>query len=185
VNVPHILAGLCVGAVLSACGPAAPAPSTPHPVATASDKPAESEPPLVYSKFTDPLYLAYSDEQNVFGRRTLARLWVAVAKTDPSGNAQAARLAEASQALEATDRAVAAQSNVCEAHVDIALERAIITKNQLEQQYLQVSEQGDEDSLSAKRLDAQVHILRDEIEALRVLAEPCPKPMFDDPDGAI
>lgn len=154
-------------------------------MATASDKPAEAEPPLVYSKFTDPLYLAYSDEQNVFGRRTLARLWVAVAKTDPPGSAQAARLAEATEALATTDRAVAAQSNVCEARVDVALERAIVTKNQLEQQYLQVGEQGGEESATAKRLDAQVHILRDEIEALRALAEPCPKSMFDEPDGAI
>jgi hypothetical protein len=139
----------------------------------------------VYSKFTDPLYLAFSDEQNVFGRRTLARLWVAVAETDPPSNAQKARLEEASAALTQSERAVSAQNDACEARVDVALERAEVTKNQLEQQYLDVAEKQGEQSLNAKRLDAQVHLLIDEIESLRKLAEPCPKPMFDQPEGSI
>lgn len=134
---------------------------------------------LVYSKFTDPLFLAYGEEQNVFGRRTLARLWVATAGLDVPGDAQRARLQEAQRALDNSDRAVAAQADPCEARVDIALDRAMGTKNQLEQQYLDVVEAEGEQSLAAQRLDAQVHVLRDEVEALRVLAEPCPKPMFD------
>ena len=140
---------------------------------------------MVYSKFTDPLYLAYSDEQNVYGKRTLARLWVAVAQSDPPGDAQKTRLQMATEALAKCDRAVAAQPDPCEAGVTVALERAIQTKNQLEQQYLEVSEQGGADSLTAKRLDTQVHFLRDEIEALRELAESCPKPMFDSPEDSL
>ncbi len=180
-----VIGSMATVVVLAGCGPAAPAPTAPAPVQAASDAPPEPGPPLVYSKFTDPLYLAYSDEQNVFGRRTLARLWVAVARTDPPSPAQEARLATATEALDKSDRAVASQPDPCEARVDVALERAMQTKNQLEQQYLEAVEQGGEEGLTARRLDTQVHLLRDEIEALRALAEPCPKEMFDRPDEPI
>lgn len=171
---------------LAACGPATPAPATVRTPAKAQEQPAaEPDPPLVYSKFTDPLYLAFSDEQNVFGRRTLARLWVTAAESDPPSDARAARLQEARQALERAERAVAAQPDACEARVDIAMERAMATKNHIEQQYLRLMEQGAEDSPEARSLDAQVHLLRDEIEALRSLAEPCPKEMFDRSESSI
>lgn len=169
----------------AACGTATPPPAPAAPPPTAPDAPAESEPPMVYSKFTDPLFLAYSDEQNVYGRRTLARLWVAVARTDPPGDAQQTRLNTATEALVQSERAAAAQPDACEAGVTVALERAVQTKNQLEQQYLEVTEQAGAESSAAQRLDAQVHFLRDEIEALRELADPCPKPMFDRPDDTL
>ncbi|MFW5740280.1 MAG: hypothetical protein ACOC1F_07935 [Myxococcota bacterium] len=182
-TLPFIAASCALGWL--GCAPAsAPPPTaeTPPPAAAHAD---DQEPPLLYSKFTDPLYLAFSDEQNVYGRRTLARLWVAVASTDPPSDAQESRLATASEALERTERAAAAQPDPCEAGVTTALERAIQTKNRLEQQYLDVTEQAGESSPTAKRLDAQVHLLRDEIEALRALSEPCPTPMFDQPNDSL
>lgn len=156
---------------LFCCSPTVPAavPSSSEPDTALS----EQEIPLVYSKYTDPLFLAHGEEQNVFGRRTLARLWVAVASTDPAGEAQAARMREAQKALEETEHAVSLQTNACDARVDIALERAISTKNRLEQQYLETVERQGEHGSDAIGLDAQIHVLRDEVEVLTELAEPC------------
>jgi hypothetical protein len=168
-------------ALASACGPSATTPAQSPPSAAPTPTHEEAPAPLVYSKFTDPLFLALGEERNAFGRRTLARLWVVVANTDPPSDAQKARLEEATRAVADADRAVAAQTNVCEARVDVALERAIETKKTLEQRYLDTVEQGGEASSEARSLDAQVHFLRDEVEALQALAEPCPKAMFDGP----
>lgn len=163
------------------CGASAPPPvQAPATAPTAPEE--EVDGTMVYSKFTDPLYLAWGEEQNVFGRRTLARLWVTTAGLDAPGDAQKARLQEAQRALDQAERAVSAQADPCQAGVSLALDRATGTKNQLEQQYLDVVEAEGESSASALRLDAQVHVLRDEVEALRILAEPCPKPMFDRAD---
>jgi len=180
-SLPSCLAMASCLALASACGPSAtpPVQSAPSTAPPPADETAPA--PLVYSKFTDPLFLALGEERNAFGRRTLARLWVVVANTDPPSEAQKARLEEATRAVADADRAVAAQTNVCEAGVDVALERAVETKKNLEQRYLATVEQGGETSTEARSLDAQVHFLRDEVEALQALAEPCPKAMFDGP----
>lgn len=136
---------------------------------------------VVYSKFTDPYYLAHNDERNVYGRRTLARLWTVVATHDAPGAGRDARLSEANTALAAAEQSVAAQNDPCAAHVTEAVERAEATKAQIERTYLQITQDGGEQSQEAQSLDAQVHLLRDEIEELRTLSEPCPKQMFDAP----
>jgi hypothetical protein len=180
-SLPSCLAVACCLALASACGPSA-TPAVQSAPSTAAPPTDDAAPaPLVYSKFTDPLFLALGEERNAFGRRTLARLWVVVANTDPPSDAQKARLEEATRAVADADRAVDAQTNACEARVDIALERAVETKKKLEQRYLDTVEQGGETSAEARSLDAQVHFLRDEVEALQALADPCPKAMFDGP----
>ncbi|OQB16481.1 MAG: hypothetical protein BWY17_01632 [Deltaproteobacteria bacterium ADurb.Bin207] len=162
-----------------ACGPSA---STTSPATPSTPTATEEQPPtVVYSKFTDPLFLALGEEKNVFGRRTLARLWVVASNFDPPGPAQQARLQEAQRAVDEAEHAVGAQTDVCEAGVSVAVVRAIETKKQVEQRYLSTVEQGGEACPQARSLDAQVHFLRDEIEALQELAQPCPPQMFDDP----
>jgi hypothetical protein len=160
---------------------ATPPPELAAPPATMPPPSAEPSNEVAYSKFTDSYYLTHANERNVYGRRTLARLWVLVATGDTPGAAREARLSEANAALAAAERAVAAQNDPCAAHVAEALERAEATKAQLERQYLQLSQDSGEPSPEAQSLDAQVHLLRDEIEELRTLSEPCPKPLFDAP----
>jgi len=83
--------------------------------------------------------------------------------------------------VEEAGNAAEAIADVCGSGVDVALDRASHTKNKIEHQYLLVVEKQGEASREAQSLDAQVHFLRDEIEALQLLAEPCPKRMFDGP----
>ncbi|MCU0691334.1 MAG: hypothetical protein MUF54_08030 [Polyangiaceae bacterium] len=159
----------------SACAPP-PAPSTPAaaPPPDATPQPAE---PVAYSRYTDPMFLAVGEERNVYGRRTLARLWVLDAEMDPTSEAQQQRLGLARETLAKADEAIAVQTDPCIAHVKAALKRAQATKQQLERSYLAIPEQQAQ-SNEARRLDAQIHMMRDELEQLESLAAQCPNQMY-------
>lgn len=175
------LAPACLCASLAACGAPPPAQS-PQPAApTASAAPAAA-PDAAYSPYTDPSYLSQQNEKNVYTRRTLALLWVASAKADPPGAIRDAREKLAAQALSDAEAAVATQGDPCKAGVTAALERATADKGRLERQYLVVSEAQGETSDMAETIDAQVHILRDAMDELGVLAQPCPPSMFPESD---
>ena len=164
-------------ALAGGCGSSPPVPQAPS--AAPASQTEEAALVLVYSKHTDPLYLVLDGERNVFGRRTLARLWVVAAQNDPPSDAQVERLAEASRAKAQAEEAAGAESDACNAGVRVAMDRASRTKMQLERRYLSALEQYGESSFEARSLDAQVHFLRDETEELRVLSEPCPPVLFE------
>jgi hypothetical protein len=164
-----------------ACGAAQPAPVTPAAAApSASAAPVTA--PDAYSPYADPSFLTLQNEKNVYVRHTLALLWVASVKGDPPGAARDARQKQATQALSDAEAAVAAQGDPCKGGVLAALQRATADKGQLERRYLAVSETEGENSEAAKAIDEQVHVLRDAMDELGVLAKPCPAQMFPDSD---
>lgn len=146
-----------------------------------------------YSKFADPMYLAYDDESNVYVKAMIARLWVEQARWGGEGEEATARARVANQVLEEALEHVQKQMDPCAAGVVYALGRAEATKNQLEQRYLELGEAGEQGQKGPgeqadgqalgvgqmQLIDGQVHVLRDEIERLREVATGCSLPMFD------
>ena len=186
VHVKHTIFALGTAAVFGMIGVActastqsAPnAPTATAPSATAPDQEATAT--SGYSKFGDPYFLFYDTEDNVFARRIRARAWVLAANHDPEGEARQERLAQANQAVEEAERAVASESDMCAARVDKAVRWAEGAKMGYERQYLRVVAEEGENSAEARLVDALVHLLRDEVVALQKLAETCPKRMYDD-----
>ena len=119
------------------------------------------------------MFLAYEDTSNVYERRTVARLWVLVVAKSPDEPGHEERRQLAQDALERATDAVDAQTDPCVAGVVQALQRAKSTKNTLEQRYLDVTASAGEQSRDARLIDDQVHLLRDEIQLLDRIAEPC------------
>ncbi len=169
-------------ATVASCS-AAPAPAAVAPAASASTAPAPSD-PGAYSPYADPLFLTLQSERNPYIRRLLALLWVGEARGDPPGAARDARQKQAVQALSEAEAAVASQRDPCQAGVQAALDRANADKGRLERRYLTVSEAMGESSTEARTLDTQIHVLRDVIDELGVLARPCPAVLFPDSDDA-
>ncbi len=173
-------AGFFVLTSLAACGgapvrPVTPAPATSTPVATA--------PALQYVPVTDPMFLQYEHETNVYYRRILAKMWVGSAGLDDPGDVQRARLGEATRALAEAERAALAPNDPCAAGIAAALSRADATKRRLERQYLQLSESGSLDNAESKLVDLQIHVLRDEVEALQPMSGACPPGLYPDADA--
>ena len=149
--------------------------SSPTPASEKPDSEQADErcPPVPYVRAADPLFLAMENTSNVYERLTLAKLWSLIAEEEPDTPVRTSRARSAKHALAEANDAVNAQQDPCTAGVMQALNRAKVTKNNLEQRYLQVSGKAGEDTPEAKLLDAQVHLLRDEITSLHQLSAPC------------
>ena len=169
-----VMACACAGQIASS-EPAVPPASSTAPAAT-----AQAPAPEPYSRFADPLFLAFDDEANVYVRVVLARLWVQQASWEAPGQARQARVQQATSMLKQAEEQAAAQTDPCAAGVVVAKKRIELTKNEQEQQYLRVvTAQGDQ-APESRLIDQRVHLLRDELAVLDSMAARCPGAMFDD-----
>jgi hypothetical protein len=170
-----VLAGL--GAlVLPACGPApAPAAPTAAPAAPplASGQPAA---PPSYHRDRDPMSASYDGEKNPFTRLIVARMWLAVARVDAGEGGQREQTALAS--VKRAEEQTAAIAEPCERRARAALDWAEATKQALERRYLSSVDLLGEQNVGTREVDAQVTVLRDEIDVLERRMQSCPKQYF-------
>lgn len=122
------------------------------------------------------MFLTFDAEKNPYSRRTIAKLWVAAAEVE----ALPERMQAAKEALEQAEAEVGQVADACQAGAVQARDRADSTKTSLEQQFLQAGE----GNPTARTLDAQIHVLRDELESLSDLARPCQRAIFEQPPPA-
>ncbi len=162
--------------LLAACGPAprplAPAPAAATPAASASAAPVAPR----YARDRDPMAASYDGEQNPFARVIIAKLWIATARLE-DGDGTARMLAARSAAEESADKAKAI-GEPCAPAARATHDWAEATKQGFERRYLSSVELLGEDNIGTKVIDAQVMVLRDEIEVLEQRMKGCPKAYF-------
>jgi hypothetical protein len=130
-----------------------------------------------YSRTDDPMYRSLEQETNVYGRQTVAVLWLAAARCEqPEGGP---RTLAAREALDEASRDEQQDHRPCDGRAQEALGRARAAKDSFEQRYLALSATQGEEQLATRCLDAHVHCLRDEIDRLeRLLRAWCPPSPF-------
>lgn len=161
--------------LLAACGPA-PQPVTP---AAPSPTPSASPPAPVaprYQRDRDPMAASYDGEQNPFARAIIAKLWVVTARLEDGDGT--ARMRTAQTAADESAESVKAIGEPCAPAARATRDWADTTKQAFERRYLSSVELLGEDNVGTKVIDAQVTVLRDEIESLEQRMKSCPKAYF-------
>jgi hypothetical protein len=80
---------------------------------------------------------------------------------------------EAAKALELAENTAAGIQEPCKKGVQTGYDRAVATKQKLEQAYVTASSEANADEATLSVIDAQIHLLRDEVEELDRLSKSC------------
>ena len=171
-------AAFAIGA--SACGPP-PAPAAP--LAASATAPSSSAPAArnpTYNRDRDPMSASYDHEKNPFMQLMMAKMWVVVARLEAGEGTL--RMAAAKEALDESLGKVAAVEEPCAKAARAALDWASATKQSMERRYLNSVDLLGDQNIGTKVVDAEVTVLRDEIDVLERRMQGCPKQYFGPED---
>jgi hypothetical protein len=161
------------------CGAASPSTSQPSPVLAFAPRAVASAPPspAPYQRSQDPIARSLDDERNPYTRRTIARLWIAIARVETGESSE--RAAVASAALQDARNSAQSQLDPCAGPARAALRWVSTTKQAYERRYLVSIDLLGQDNIESRSLDAQVQALRDDMDELERLLSNCPDRWFE------
>jgi hypothetical protein len=123
---------------------------------------------------------SYDHEKNPFTQLIMARMWVVVARLEAGDDTP--RMAAARQALEESQGKIASVSEPCARAARASLVWASAPKQSMERRYLNSVDLLGEQNIGTKVVDAEVTVLRDEIDVLERRMKTCPKQYFGPED---
>jgi len=119
---------------------------------------------------------SYDHETNPFTRLIVAKMWAAVARVESEHDEK--RAATAREAVEESLKGIEAFADNCSKHAYGAKEWAEATKQSLERRYLNSVDLLGEQNVGTRLVDAEVMVLRDQIDELERRLQTCPRQYF-------
>jgi hypothetical protein len=119
---------------------------------------------------------SFDHENNPFTRLIVAKMWAAVARVESEHDDQ--RAAAAREAVEQSEKTLEEIVDACSKHAYVAKEWAEGTKQSLERRYLNSVDLLGEKNVGTRLVDAEVMVLRDQIDVLERRLKTCPKQYF-------
>lgn len=160
---------------LASCG-SPPQPERPRPAQSPAPAASSAQPAAGYQRDRDPMAASYDREANPFTRLIVAKMWEAVARVETEHDEK--RAATAREAVEDSQRRVESIGEACAKEAYGAKEWAEGTKQSLERRYLNSVDLLGDKNVGTRLVDAEILVLRDQIDVLDRRLQPCPKQYF-------
>ena len=123
---------------------------------------------------------SFDGHSNPFTRLLIAKMWLAIAQVD--GGQGGLRAQAAQQAVQQAQDQTASLTEPCARQARDALQWAEATKQSLERRYLNAVDLLGEQNVGTREVEAQITVLRDEIDILERRMQACPKQYYGPED---